>query len=409
VPFLVLLFLACGPLQAGEPPEIPAETRESSEVTEQEIETAREDALIKKMLLQHEGPLFGIRWNGDVFYDVPLNGEPDNSSSTLRRARLALYRGMGEKWNAKVTLELSSGNLQLQDTFIEYSGWNRVLAKVGIFNEPFSLESMSTARGQTFMEPALTVVALSPGRSVGVGGLRRTLGGILYGGVFFRSPPEDGQGEEGEALTLRYVRSPILRKDAKNTNVGVSYSYRINASTQATRFRSRPEVGTTEDRYVNTDFIEGADKIQRLGLDFSRVNGPFSAQAEIMTLGVTRNGYENVRFWGAYAFVSWFLTGESRVYDQGTGRFRQMVPSKPLGEGGYGSFELAARISYLDLSDEDIIGGKQTNITVGLNWKPKDNWRVMLNLIKVVEVNRPGNEYDGYDPLIFSARLQWEY
>jgi phosphate-selective porin OprO/OprP len=410
VPFLTLLWLACGPLLAAESPEAPPETKDSSETTEQEIEKAAEDALIKKLLLQREGPLLGVRWGGDIFFDVPLNSEPDNSSSTLRRARLSLYQGKGEKWNAKVTIELSAGDLQLQDTFIEFTSWKRALAKVGIFSEPFSLESMSTARGQTFMEQALTVRALAPGRSVGAGILKRTLGGILYGGVFLRSPPEDGQGEAGEALTVRYVRSPLFRKNTVDTHVGVSASYRINAKNDSTRFRSRPEVGTTDDRYVDTDFILGADKIQRLGLDFSRVNGPFSAQAEIMTLGVTRNdGFENVRFWGAYAYVSWFLTGESRFYDQGSGRFRQVTPSLPLGKGGKGSFELAARISYLDLSDKDIIGGKQTNITVGLNWRPRAYWRVMANLIKIIDVDRPGSRFDGLDPLIFSARLQWEF
>jgi phosphate-selective porin OprO/OprP len=428
--FLALLFLACGPLLAfeppaeilagetnnpddpivnevGETPEGPAETKENSE--EQEIEKAAEDALIKKMLLQREGPVFGVRWRGDVFFDVPLNGEPDNSSITLRRARLALYKGKGEKWNAKVSMELSAGDLQLQDAFIEFTSWKRTLAKVGVFHEPFSLESMSTARGQTFMEQALTVRALAPGRSVGAGLLKRTLGGILYGGVFLRSPPEEGQGEGGDAVTLRYVRSPIFRKKAVNLHFGASYSYRVKTKTESTRFRTRPEVGTTDDRYVNTDFIDGADKIQRFGLDFSRVNGRFSAQAEFMTLAVTRDGFENVRFWGAYAYVSWFLTGESRNYDQGSGRFRQVTPSSPLGKGGKGSFELAARISYLDLSNKDIIGGKQTNITVGLNWRPTANWRVMANLVKVIDVDRPGSEFDGLDPLIFSARLQWEF
>jgi phosphate-selective porin OprO/OprP len=429
VPFVVLLCLFCGQLPAldsagqtaaGEMParagvedshrsqEKQDRSAGSDEEAMQEIISVAEDAQIRRLLSQHEGPLFGVLWNGDVFVDAPLNSEPDNSDLTLRRARLAMHKGMG-KWNAKMTVELSSGDLQLQDNYIEYSGWKRALAKAGIFNEPFSLESMSTARGQTFMEQSLTVVALSPGRSVGAGALRRTKSGILSGGLFLRSPPEDGVGEAGQALSFRYARSPLFRQESEDVNVGISYSYRINAEAESSRFRSRPETGTTDDRYVDTDRIEGADSIQRIGIDTSRVNGPFSVQAELMSVSVGREGFEDVRFWGAYVYVSWFLTGETRNYDQAKGRFRQVNPTFPLGSGGKGSFELTARLSYVDLSDKDIIGGRQNNFTIGLNWRPTSNWRVMANLIKVIDVDRPGSEFDGLDPLIFSARLQWEY
>jgi len=158
---------------------------------------------------------------------------------------------------------------------------------------------------------------------------------------------------------------------------------------------------------VDTGEIAGADKILRLGLETVNLKGPFSWQAELMALQVQRIDFDDVLLLGGYVQASWFLTGESRNYDAGRGRFIAVKPGATFGEGGRGSWELTGRISYLDLTDKDIIGGEQSNVTLGLNWRPKDHIRVMVNLIKVLDVNRPGNEFDGEDPLILSLRLQW--
>jgi hypothetical protein len=54
-----------------------------------------------------------------------------------------------------------------------------------------------------------------------------------------------------------------------------------------------------------------------------------------------------------------------------------------------------------------ILGGKEKNISIGLNWYLNKQIRLMTNLVKVLEVDRPGSIYDGEDPLIFSLRAQW--
>ena len=54
-----------------------------------------------------------------------------------------------------------------------------------------------------------------------------------------------------------------------------------------------------------------------------------------------------------------------------------------------------------------IAGGEQSTLSLGMNWYPTSNWRLMLNLIKVLDVKRPGSSYDGQNPLILSLRAQW--
>ena len=61
----------------------------------------------------------------------------------------------------------------------------------------------------------------------------------------------------------------------------------------------------------------------------------------------------------------------------------------------------------MDLSDGDVVGGRETNLSLGLNWYPNHRYRLMANLVKVLDVDRPGSEFDGHDPLSLSLRFQW--
>jgi phosphate-selective porin OprO/OprP len=53
------------------------------------------------------------------------------------------------------------------------------------------------------------------------------------------------------------------------------------------------------------------------------------------------------------------------------------------------------------------VGGSESNLSLGLNWHLNEKFRVMANVVKVLNVDRPGSEYDGLDPLIFALRTQW--
>jgi phosphate-selective porin OprO/OprP len=132
--------------------------------------------------------------------------------------------------------------------------------------------------------------------------------------------------------------------------------------------------------------------------------GRFSWQTEVLSTRVQREGHSDIGF-KVPRPSGWFLT-MIRNYTAGT-NLRGGNPKGPLFKGGKGAFELAARASYVDLTDKDITGGTESNISLGLNWYLNSQIRVMTNLIKVLNVDRPGSPYDGVDPLIIALRLQW--
>lgn len=371
-------------------------------------EANKQTGPIHSLLIDKEFPLTGIKWGGQIFVDVPLGSEPQGAQITLRRAQLAFWKTFNSKWSFKLTALYGSGRFNLSDNYVVYSGWQAAVVKFGVFDAPFSLESLSSSGGLTFMERSLPVYALSESKNGGLGFLKRTPKSIISAAVFAFSPKQDDKAQSGQALVMHYVYSPIKFLGKADIHVGGSISYRINASDAQTEFKSRPEIATADDSFVDTGAIPGIDKIFRFGLEASKVMGRFSWQTELLSARVERVGYEDVTFNGAYVYASWFLTDDSRNYDVGSGYFRPVTPRNPLFKGGKGAFELAARASYVDLTDQDIIGGKESNVSLGLNWYLNSQFRIMTNVVKVLSVDRPGSEYDDQTPWIFALRLQWQ-
>ena len=55
---------------------------------------------------------------------------------------------------------ISGGGLELSDNYVAWAGWDRTLLTIGINDPPFSLESISSSAGLTFMERSLPVALL---------------------------------------------------------------------------------------------------------------------------------------------------------------------------------------------------------------------------------------------------------
>ena len=122
----------------------------------------------------------------------------------------------------------------------------------------------------------------------------------------------------------------------------------------------------------------------------------------------------NTTFWGTYAQLSYFLTGEHRNYNLGSGAFARVKPNanfNPL-KGDWGAFQIGVRYSYIDLNDEFVRGGKMWDITAGINWHLFPNTRVSLNYVHSELDNRlispdPDN-LDGNADIV-QARFQIDF
>ena len=171
------------------------------------------------------------------------------------------------------------------------------------------------------------------------------------------------------------------------------------------------------NRVVDTGNLLDVPDVQDLGLETAFVYGPFSIQAEYNNFWLGRTDNPDAHFQGAYAYVSYFLTGENRVYKRTAGAFGRVKPFENFfrvrnGDGsvqmGKGAWEIAYRFSYLDLNDDPTLGGYVRDHTLGLNWYLNPYTRMMFNYVYSKTTDYPGVSGVG-QANIFQVRAQIDF
>ena len=294
----------------------------------------------------------------------------------------------------------------------------------GHMKEPFSLERSTSLTNITFMEWALPNEAFAPSRNIGIMfgnpvlDERMTLagGGFLNTGSF--SDAGDARNRLSEAngynLTGRVTGLPWYGEGGKRlVHLGLSYSHGVRDDENEddrVRFRARPESRITDERLVDTGLFF-VDNVDLINPELAIVLGPFSLQGEYFHTFTDADGKDDPEFWGFYVYGSFFITGENRNYNRSRGMFARVRPRhnfRPL-KGGWGAWELGLRYSYIDLNDEGSKGGKESNLTAGLNWYLSPNFRFMLNYIRARVKDREIPQLDSGRADIFQARFQIAY
>ncbi len=113
---------------------------------------------------------------------------------------------------------------------------------------------------------------------------------------------------------------------------------------------------------------------------------------------------EDLTFSGWYAQSTWALNGVARHFVPSKGKVVGVNPTASVSSGGSGAWELALRYSTVNLNDIGINGGKQRDITFGVNWYPESSVRLALDDTRVLAVQ--GGKYDGISSNILEARAQ---
>jgi len=362
---------------------------------------------------------------GDIDADDELqNAFPDLNGSNIlfRKLSVSTYGNFYDTVDFKVGIDFANTR-DIQDIWIRYLK-NPFLKKIKIGNmkEPFSLEYLTSIGRVTFMERALPTAAFGSGRNIGIRydslnpdrRINWGAGGFFNTGSF--STVGDGADQISEAngfdLTARVFGLPVYGGDGRTLlHLGLGYSYGprdeddLDAPMQ---FRTRPESRLTDDRLVNTGPITGKRR-DMVNAELAMVFGPWSFQGQCYYLSLDADAAGDPDFWGYYAFLSYFITGEHRNYNRSTGIFTGVEPQPVFhpSKGEWGAWELALRHSYVDLNDGIIQGGKENNLTAGLNWIHNRNVRMMFNYIHAYVQDRASPPVANGRANIFQARFQF--
>ena len=347
-----------------------------------------------------EGGNVDLRMGGRLHLDGGLFFEDENRMENdwrWRRVRLSLRLDLYDDWRFSLQYDPEDEEERYSSLWLRYRGFNKTNVTLGQFEEPFGLETSTSSNAIMFMERSLPAV-LTPGTHVGIELTRWGEDWTQALGAFWETYIEDDKPldvSEGRGVSGRVTFASMKNKEAL-WHVGASASLRWPDERDRVRFRSRPETRVTDVRLINSGRIRHVDRYLMTGLEAATVSGSFSLQGEYMRTWIERQkgegDHESVH--GAYLAASWIVTGERRRYNKGSFQIVRPVERH--------AWELALRFSYLDLNGNDLDGGREEDITLGVNAYLSDAVRLMLNHIWVDTDARAGD----LDPRIVQMRIQ---
>jgi phosphate-selective porin OprO/OprP len=352
----------------------------------------------------------GVAGSGNSTFDQFF--PPIESEFKVRRFE-AYAAGRIKEFNFTLAFELGP-DWGLSDAWIEGATgglevWGHFLGKlrVGLMNEPFSLERQTSTYNTGFLERSLPVQTMAPGSNIGAmvhdSGPK---GHFTWAFGLFSVGQQNDANASGSLLSLtgRATFAPVNANEGRDlVHFGISLSSR--SPNGATRYRSRPEARFV-DYLVDTGDVDAA-RARLWGLEAATVRGPLWMAAEYLRSEVSAQLVGDPVFSGSYVQVGWFLTGESRPYRANSGIFDRLRPrtkytrGNPFRKRNGGAWELVGRLSTVDLTDADVRGGKLTDFSGALNWYINATTRVELNYIHA----RPEDQGSAN---IFLLRVQYQ-
>lgn len=303
------------------------------------------------------------------------------------RLQMTLEPGQGADLSPLASPDVKDAYLSMND--IPWLGRGRI----GNFFVPFSLEQVTNDTNNIFMERSIpTQNIFSADREVGFAFYNCTedqnltwTWGLFFDDIndTFKARIDDNQGYRlaGRLTWLPYYDEPSDGRYLVHTGIGVLHTDDYD---NLVRFRARPQV--QRGPYLIDSGNLAADTYTTGGLEFAVVWGQVTVQSEAFISSVNLNVGGPATIGGAYAHLSYFVTGESRVFERFGQHGAQFGRNRPItnffavpGCVGSGALEMKARWSNLNLND--LNEGQYNDFTFGFNWYWSDRTRVMFDWI----------------------------
>jgi len=345
------------------------------------------------------------------------------SGVNARRARIGITGVFARDWEYALIVDgggSQDGTVTLNNAYLSYKGFKNVRIEGGYMDVPYTLDEATSSNNITFMERASSQVLAT---DLGAGDNRAAVGvrafdNWWWAGAYLTGPTTgyDHSLRSPYAATGRLVFAPY-NTDVGTFLVGGDVLYLADTGgapgVNELRLRERIEVRIDPTRVLDTGALANVNSALVLSGEAAATFGSFHAQGEYFDYSISRFAAPDLHFKGGYVQAGYILTGEKRKYSTSSGSFGGVNPKDPFFldvAGGIGAWEIAARYSYVDLNDQLVFGGKQENVTVGLNWYLNENMRMMFNWIHgtVQKTNLAGVDRGAkYDA--FAMRTQFAF
>jgi phosphate-selective porin OprO and OprP len=337
---------------------------------------------------------------------------PPQDQIGFRRLRFGVAGDVWENMEYKIEMEFAGGNnVEFRDAYLGFTELPCLqTVRIGNQKRPYGLDHWNSSRYNVFLERPFIIEAFNQdARRLGIQSWSHSedLAWNWQYGVFNQRLVQD----EGHYISNNwqpefagrlantiwydecsggrgYAHWAVSGAIADPDGFAPTENYADSGINEA-RFRTRPEA-RSENRWLDTQIIDFAQTYTLLGLENVINLGPLQLAGEYQNIWLDRLNGSQLNFHGGYVYAAYFLTGEYMPWNREEG---QLDRPKPLENfflvdtcrdgvrGGYGAWQVAARWSYGDLSDDDIQGGIGESVTLGLNWLWNPYARMQFNYI----------------------------
>ena len=364
-------------------------------------------------------------------YNEDTDGLELNDGSNLRRARLGVKGRIMKDWGYEIVLDggdSAADDVDIDTAFVSWKGLEPLTLTVGQHKAPLTLEDRTSSNDIPFIERSLgTNLFVGP-----AGGKRFGLSGVAHGdmwwvgaGLFGEKLGKDASTGRDEQWSYagRIAFAPVREKEY-GAHLGASgwllpepQSVERTVDDKGTgtfrngpcRFRDRPEFRVDASRHIDAKG-KSSENCYGVGGEFAAWFRPAWVAAEYAQFGFDEIGPDATTeetFDAWYLQAGWVLTGEGRPYSMRKAAWGGVKPATPFDAAGpgMGALELVGRYSYANLDDETVMGGEETNYTLGLNWW-LNNW-VALKFNYIRAEAEKGSKRKEFDIFGLRAQVKW--
>lgn len=366
-------------------------------------------------------PIGRVMWDA-IDTDEDGSTADDFHGTELRRARLG-FQGkisdLGYKFEADFATagkhsdddddlsddeaNISIGKeVAIKDAYLSYGtkfAGNKFGLKLGQSHIPFGLNTKISSKYMSFMDrPLFADSSISPARESGVVASLAakdyswTLATSLTNGSLNGGSTSD----TGSTFAVRGSFMPYMQDKKHLLQIGAGYLTKGNNG----KFKFGQRLVSHKDATKWLKTSTDSDGSNAFTVDAMGVYGSFHAMAEYLDYSIERDGTSDTDIDGYAIEAGYFLTGESLKWKKG-------YTSGITPKSSAGAWQIAARFESLEI---DEVGSRDEadKWTVGVNYYPTKNTRLMLNYDKVTDLTVNGTS-ENFEPsaLKFRAQAHW--
>ncbi len=372
-----------------------------------------------------------LHWDVGIYPSDQFEDENFDTGTNLRRGRLGV-KGRSDAFSYNLTIDVggsadTDNSAEIDEAAIYYSPSENVKIGFGKMKIPVTFEESTSSNDISFIERSLPVdmftdKTLGPkavNAQVWIYGSQSLVEAAVHARGDTKTTGVEGNGDaENLGFTLRAVYAPV-RTDTSAIHVG-GWVDRSNGPVTDARWGYRTELNVADYKPLyGSNENDGLDSMTHYGAELAYLTGPFWAQAEYVKGTFEKNSGSDVEADGYYVQAGYVIGGAKR-YSMKKGAWSAPKVRNPFPGKGMGVIELAARYSVVDFGTDMVQRshhGKQSNVTVGLNWYLTNNSRLMFNAIRVdldeatnggLEVGADGTS-NGSNDSFWVHGMRWQY